>query len=81
MGVFALASGLMVVHVFGCVWLWGGGWCFLAGSDAGLAGWFSGWLFDEDKFKDEPMRLYAFMFSLGVLLITTTLTIIKDGNK
>ena len=42
---------------------------------------FSGWLFDEDKFKDEPMRLYAFMFSLGVLLITTTLTIIKDGNK
>ncbi len=43
-GVFALASGLMVVHVFGCVWLWGGGWCFLAGSDAGLAGWFSGWL-------------------------------------
>ena len=44
-GVFALASGLMVVHVFGCVWLWGGGWCFLAGSDAGCD-WLvcSGWL-------------------------------------
>ena len=42
-GVFALASGLMVVHVFGCVWLWGGGWCFLAGSDAGCD-WLVFWL-------------------------------------
>lgn len=39
--------------------------CYLLMS---ITGWFSGWLFDEDKFKDEPMRLYAFMFSLGVLL-------------
>ena len=31
-------AGLMIECLFGC---WVGGWCFLAGSDAGLAGWFA----------------------------------------
>lgn len=48
---------------------------------ATFSGVIVGWIFDEEKFRTESWRLYFFMFFLIVLVVSTVLTLIQNGDK
>lgn len=56
-------------------------WMYITQFVATFSGLAVGLIFDEDKFRTESWRLYAFMFLLIVLVVSTVLTFIQDGNK
>ncbi len=56
-------------------------WWYIYQIISTFSGVFSGWLFDEDKLKQESWRLYIFLLCLIVFVISTLLTFTKDGNK
>lgn len=56
-------------------------WIYVYQSVSTFSSLLVGWLFDEDKFKTESWRLYAFMFFLIIFVVSIVLTFIHNGNK
>lgn len=56
-------------------------WRYVYQSLATFSGLIVGCLFDEDKFKSETWRLYAFLVFLIIFVVSTVFTFIQNGNK